>query len=157
MATELEYILHNIKESFDGKPWYGVSLIEKLKEIPWKIENDNKYQSKSIAVLVQHIINWRIFLLRKLAGDEDYDLIIDSKEDWTLIHINNQQEWESLIHRLRQTQSELIEKLSKANEALLEKLVPSKKYTFFPVLNSISQHDIYHLGQISMLVSMNKD
>ncbi|UWX55426.1 DinB family protein [Maribacter litopenaei] len=155
MTTEFEHIIQNIKTCFDGKPWYGVSIMNKLKEIPWNLVNEQKYGAKSIAVLVKHIINWRIFVLKKLEGDEAYDLIIDSIEDWTPLFIKNREEWEVLLEELRRTQSELLEKLALEDEQLLEKRVPGKKYTFGSILTSISQHDIYHLGQISMLVSMH--
>jgi len=155
--TQLEHIIHNLKESFDGKPWYGISMMEKLNAIPWEIVNDEKYESKSIAVLVQHIINWRIFLLKKLEGDTYYDLKIDSPEDWTETYIKTADQWEVLKAKLVESQENLLEKLSRATSELLEKQVPGKKYTFLPILTSISQHDIYHLGQIAMLNSMNRN
>lgn len=154
MTRQLEYIIHDIKQCFDGKPWYGISVWEKLDSISWEIVNDKKYGAKTIAVLVQHIINWRIFVLQKLDGNADYDLVIDGPADWTEIHIKNQQEWDALKLSLRQTQNELLEKLSNASNDLLEKRVPGKEYTFLPILTSISQHDIYHLGQIAMLNAM---
>jgi uncharacterized damage-inducible protein DinB len=154
MASELEHIIHNLKECFDGKPWYGISMMEKLDAIPWETVNEKKYGSKTIAVLLQHIINWRIFLIKKLEGDVDYDLIIDGPTDWTDIYINNQQEWDEMKIRLGQSQAELLEKLTDATGELLEKRVPGKEYNFLPILTSISQHDIYHLGQIAMLNTM---
>lgn len=157
MASELEHIIYNLKECFDGKPWYGISMMEKLNSIPWEIVNDEKYKSKSIAVLVQHIINWRIFLLKKLDGDVNYDLKIDSVEDWTEIYINDENQWEDLKAKLVESQQNLLEKLSSATPELLNKHVPGKKYTFLPILTSISQHDIYHLGQIAMLNSMHSN
>lgn len=157
MDLELQYIIRNLKECFNGKPWYGVSLMEKLEKVPWSIVNEQIYGSKSIAVLVQHIINWRIFLLKKLEGDESYDLVIDSLEDWTPVIIKNEAEWKALLLNLQRTQTDLLEKLITENDHLLEKKVPGKKYTYGPILTSISQHDIYHLGQISMLVSLLSD
>ena len=155
MVTELEHIINNLKECFDGKPWYGISLMEKLEAVPWEIVNDKKYSSKSIAVLVQHIINWRIFLLKKLEGDAAYDLKIDGPNDWTDVHISSEKEWNELKQHLRETQSALLEKLADATKELLERKVPGKNYTFLPILTSISQHDIYHLGQIAMLNAMH--
>ncbi len=154
MATELEHIIYNLKECFDGRPWYGISMMEKLDAIPWEIVNDEHYGKKSIAVLVQHIINWRIFLLKKLDGDEIYDLKIDSPEDWSEVKVHNPKEWDNLKNSLRETQTSLLERLSGATEELLTRQVPGKKYTFLPILTSISQHDIYHLGQIAMLNTM---
>lgn len=152
--NQLEHIIDHLKECFDGKPWYGISLMEKLDAIPWEIVNENKYGSKSIAILVQHVVNWRIFVLRKLQGDVAYDLKIDGPNDWSDIHGNNLQEWDELKMRLQRTQIELLEVLSGATVELLEKKVPGKKYSFGNVLPSIVQHDIYHLGQIAMLNAM---
>lgn len=153
MKSQLETISANLQECFDGKPWYGISVMEKLDAISWESVNQKTYGDKTIAILLKHIINWRIFILKKLKGDMTYDLIIDSEEDWTYIHIANQGEWEALKTQLQDTQDELLEILNSASEDLLNKKVPGKKYTFGPVLNSIAQHDIYHLGQIAMLNS----
>jgi len=152
--NQLEHIVDTLKECFDGKPWYGMSVMEKLDAIPWEIVNEKKYGSKSIAVLVQHVINWRIFVLRKLRGDAAYDLKIDGPNDWSDVHVNDIRDWDELKTRLQQSQSELLEILSGATDELLEKKVPGKTYTFGNVLPSIAQHDIYHLGQIAMLNTM---
>jgi len=86
--NQLEPIIDHLKECFDGKPWYGISVMEKLDAVPWEIVNDTRYGSKSIAVLVQHMINWRIFVLKKLMGDMAYDLKVDGPNDWSSVHIN---------------------------------------------------------------------
>ncbi len=152
--NQLEPIIDHLKECFDGKPWYGISVMEKLDAVPWEIVNDTKQGTKSIAVFVQHMINWRIFVLKKFMGDVAYDLKIDGPNDWSSVHINGKKEWDELTMRLQQTQNELLEILSDATDGLLEKKVPGKKYTFGKVLPSITQHDIYHLGQIAMLNTM---
>ncbi|WP_273565573.1 DinB family protein [Maribacter halichondriae] len=152
---QLETIVHNLKECFDGKPWYGISVMEKLDAVPLETVNDKRYGLKSIAVLVKHIINWRIFLIKKLEGDTEYDLKIDGPTDWTAVHIESEQEWISLKDELIKTQQDLLNLLSNATDELLQEKVPGKNYKFGPVLTSIAQHDIYHLGQIAMLNSMS--
>lgn len=153
---KLEYIINDLKECFDGKPWYGDSIMKKLEAVDWRIVNDQDYGNKSIAVLLQHMINWRIFVLKKLQGDADYDIIIDELNDWTQVHIKNQQEWNLLKQEIRNTQNKILEYLSTCTDDLLDKKVPGKKYTFGPILQSIIQHDIYHLGQIAMLNAKTK-
>lgn len=153
---KLDYIINDLKECFDGKPWYGDSIMKKLEAVDWRIVNDQDYGNKSIAVLVQHMINWRIFVLKKLQGDADYDIIIDELNDWTQVHIKNEQEWNLLKQEIRNTQNKILEYLSAFTDDLLAKKVPGKKYTFGPILQSIIQHDIYHLGQIAMLNAKNK-
>ncbi len=156
MSSELESIISNLKESFDGRPWYGISVMEKLNQIPWEVVNEKTYGSKTIAVLVQHIINWRIFVLKKLEGDLEFNIVIDGENDWDEIHIATQEEWNLLKQRLQSTQDSLMHKISEETDELLQRQVPGKEYTFGPILTSIAQHDIYHLGQIAMLNAMHK-
>lgn len=151
MNPQLSYILADLKECFDGKPWYGDSVMKKLDAVDWQCVNDQNYGSKTIAILVQHIINWRIFVLKKLQGDAVYDIIIDELNDWTEVYVNNEQEWNLMKQEIRNTQKELLEFLENCTDELLDETVPGKKYTFGPILQSIAQHDIYHLGQIAML------
>lgn len=156
MRNQLETIIHNLKECFDGKPWYGISVMEKLNAVPWQLVNDKIYGMKTIAILVQHIINWRIFVLKKLEGDLKFDIVIDGENDWDEIHIKSQEEWDFLKQKLLNTQDSLIQKLSQETDELLNKQVPGKDYNFGPILTSIAQHDIYHLGQIAMLNSLKQ-
>ncbi len=156
MQSQLETIIHNLEECFDGEPWYGISVTEKLNTVSWQNVNDKVYGAKSIAVLVQHIINWRVFVLKKLEGDANYKIEMDSENDWTDIQINSEEEWNALKRTLQDTQDRLLRRLSKETDQLLEKQVPGKKYTFQPILTSIPQHDVYHLGQIAMLNSMGQ-
>jgi uncharacterized damage-inducible protein DinB len=151
MMGKLEYIINDLKTCFDGKPWYGDPIMKKLEAIDWKFVNHQEYGLKTIAVLLQHIINWRVFVLKKLQGDANYDIIIDGQNDWTPIHIKNEQEWDQLKLEFRKTQGDLLSFLSNCDDDLLNKIVPGKNYFFGPILQSIVQHDIYHLGQIAMM------
>lgn len=155
-TDQLTVIIENLKASFDGKPWYGMPVMEKLDQIPWEIVNEETYGTKTIAVLVQHIINWRIFVIRKLEGDAVYNIVIDGENDWDQVTIADSDEWNSLKQQLQQTQTTLIQRLSEETDDLLTSKVPGKEYTFGPILISIAQHDIYHLGQIAMLNAMHK-
>ncbi len=151
MGDQLGYIVTDLKECFDGQPWYGDSVMKKLDSIDWRIVNDQNYGSKSIAVLLQHIIYWRIFVLKKLQGDSEYDIIIDGPTDWLEIIINSKREWAQLKLNIQETQKDILAFLSNCTDELLEQRVPGKDYTFGPILRSVSQHDLYHLGQIGML------
>lgn len=154
MNNPLEIIIHNLEECFDGKPWYGISVMEKLNGIPWQIVNEKKYGDKSIGVLVQHITDWRIFVLKKLEADANYEIEMDSENDWSALQINSEEEWLTLKSELQISQDKLLEILSQRTDELLVQPVPGKKYTFLPMLTGIVQHDIFHLGQIAMLNSM---
>ncbi len=156
MQHKIKKVIGNLKEYFEGEPWYGVAIMNTLEALDWEKVNERPMNLKSIAVFVQHLINWRIFVVKKLEGDAAYDIKIDSVEDWTPIHIKNEMEWEQLKNALRQTQFDMVRILERSNEQLLEKKVPGKAYDFESLLVGISQHDIYHSGQIALLNSLSK-
>lgn len=156
MEQTLSKIITNLKEGFEGEPWYGVAVMNKLEALDWEKVNTKPMGTKSMAVLVQHMINWRIFVLRKLEGDAGFDIKMDSADDWTPVHINNETEWELLKASIRQTHTDILHILENSNEELLEKKVPGKGYDFESLLIGISQHDVYHMGQIALLNSLIK-
>ncbi len=156
MKKELSVIIQNLSDSFNGQPWYGPSVTKKLLEIPLEVVNDTTYSGKSIAILIQHIYNWRLFVLKKLAGDKDYNIVIDGENDWDAITISSEDEWALLMHKLQDSQEQLLQQLALQTDDLLLEKVPGKDYNFGPILTSIAQHDIYHLGQIAMLNAMLK-
>lgn len=154
MQNQLAHIILEVKECFDGNPWYGIPVMKKLDSIDWQLVNRRPSGVRSIAVLVQHIINWRIFVIKKLQGDAEYDIIIDGPNDWSEVQINSELEWEKLKQSLRQSQEDLLTILEGASDGLLEKKVPGKDYQFAPILRSVVQHDLYHLGQIALINTM---
>jgi uncharacterized damage-inducible protein DinB len=157
MHGQIKKLTHNLETVFDGNPWYGIPIMKKLESIDWQLVNDRPSGSRSIAVLLQHMINWRIFVLKKLQGDTTYDIIIDGPNDWTEIHIGDKQGWDRLKKELQVTQKDLLDILNSASDALLVQKVPGKDYRFGPILDSVAQHDMYHLGQIALIDSMLKE
>jgi uncharacterized damage-inducible protein DinB len=104
--------------------------------------------------MVVHIINWRIFALKKMDGDQDFDIEINGARDWSETNIKNEREWQALLEVLRENQSAMIQRLSKRSDAFLRQTVPGKPETYYDLVEGIVQHDIYHLGQIAMINSV---
>lgn len=153
MSNKIEELVHKLKESFKGKPWFGDSLINKLYRIDYRLVNRTLPDSKnSIAMIIQHIINWRVFVIEKMLRNEAFEIEKNSSKDWTEIVINTELEWEKLLSKLISTQNKIIETLEEQmiNEYLNNK-VPGHNYSFEYLLNGIIQHDIYHSGQIGLL------
>jgi uncharacterized damage-inducible protein DinB len=157
MAKDLlANLLSNLKESFDGMPWYGDSVLKKLNTIDWEIVNDKRYGAKSIAGLLGHMISWRVFVIKKLQGDQAFSIQIDGSVDWPEIRIANVKEWDDLLKKLMETQDTLLRILTQQTEELLARKVPGENFRFGFLLDGIIQHDLYHLGQIALLNAQYK-
>ena len=158
MNNKIEKLIYTSIESFEGNPWLGDSLMRKLNSIDYNIVNRKLPNSNnSIAIIVQHIINWRIFMLKKLEGNHSFDIELNSDEDWTEITIKNKFEWNELLKNLKTTQKMLIKILKdKSDDKFLDKITPGRDYTFEYLIEGIIQHDTYHCGQIGLIYSTLK-
>ncbi len=87
---------------------------------------------------------WRMFALRKLRGDNEFDV---SDE----LNFPKKGNWGGAIEGLEQSQRDLISELSRFDEKKLQEIVPGRKYSFYKLLHGIAHHDLYHLGQIVMI------
>lgn len=155
--NNIDRLTDTLNKVFNGAPWYGISVAKKLRHIDWEVVNimPNGY-SKSIATVVKHMVNWRVFALNKLRGDIDFDIEIDSAQDWPRITITSEVEWQELKSELWKTQEGLITALANSDRGFLKKLVPGRAYDFEYLIEGIVQHDIYHLGQIGTIYAMVK-
>ena len=153
MNNKIEKLVHTLKQSYNGYPWYGDSLIKKMSTVNFNIVNKTLPNSNnSIATIIQHMINWRVFVIEKMIGNQTIDINIVSKKDWANIIINTELEWTVLIKKLSSTQNKIIEILEEqmVNTDLNNK-VTGEDYSLEYLLNGIIQHDIYHAGQIGLL------
>ncbi|RKE98127.1 DinB family protein [Ichthyenterobacterium magnum] len=158
MVNKIQKLVLKLKESFKGKPWFGDSLIHKLNKINYQDANIVVTDSsKSIAMIIQHLINWRVFVIEKLKRNESYAIIINSNCDWSEIKIESELEWTKLLNKLIFTQAEIIKILEdQMINNQLENIVPGESYSFESLLIGIIHHDIYHSGQIGLLFAQLK-
>lgn len=152
MKSEINDLLEKLEDSFNGDPWYGESLMHKLENIDFEIANSTPEGiSNSIANLVQHIINWRVYLIEKLKGNVEYAIELNTSSDWSNVEINSKGDWTKLKSALEDTQDEITGLLQVNDDEFLELQVPGRSYNFKFLIEGIIQHDIYHTGQIAIV------
>lgn len=159
MKNRTEKIIKSLSEIFEGEPWYGESVMRKLENVPYIIGYKTCIpESHSVAQIVGHLIAWKTFAFEKLKSNENYNIVIDSKDDWPIIEVHSPQEWEDLKRKLVAAQSRIYEILhEKPDDSFLDEKVGGKDYNFGYLLEGVIQHDIYHLGQIGLIESQLKD
>ncbi|MBL7848541.1 MAG: DinB family protein [Cyclobacteriaceae bacterium] len=149
MAAETERIVRSLAKTFDKGPWYGPSLMDVLNQVKPEQANLRIGETHSILELVLHMISWRTFAARRLRGDNTFE--VSEQENFPS---PSSVSWADALSRLKKSQEELIVAASEFPEARLGELVPSKtqRYTYYTLLHGINQHDIYHIGQISLIL-----
>ncbi len=147
MRTPIEHLCFQLENTFEGKPWYGRSLMDILREIA----PDTAHQvlrGRSILRLGRHLLAWRVFTLEKLRGNAEYDIEIGGEGDWPS---DPGMDWPALLDALRDNQAQLLAALRQFPEANLLERVPGRNFRYSFLLEGVVQHDIYHLGQIALL------
>lgn len=143
-----------LQEVFEGTPWYGNSLSTYLQEISPEVLVFTFEGSHSIGQILDHMVVWRNFVLDKLAG-RDTTIEVGAEEDWE--HRSyTEKDLSRLFGAIRATQKSLIRTLDGETDDLLHTSVPGKEYSFAYLLKGLIQHDIYHLGQLYLLIKIAK-
>ncbi|HAS45784.1 MAG TPA: DinB family protein [Microscillaceae bacterium] len=152
MNKEIQRIRFSFKMAYNGSPWHGKSLLQLVKGIDYQQANHRPIpQAHSIWELIQHILSWREFVIKKLEGDAEFDIEINSTHDWTPTQTPIEAKWQNILSALVENQQVILEILESWQDAQLDDLVPGKEYNFYTLLHGIIEHDIYHAGQIALV------
>lgn len=148
---EIERLVKNVGDCFDGKPWYGTSTMSIIDMVSYSQVNVRPEGfSKSIAGLLRHMIAWRVFTIKRLRGLSDFMIDPESAANWNSSNVT-EKEWKGLLKLLKKTQDALVDALKNIEGENLTEGVPGSDYTKDYLIRGIVQHDVYHLGQIAVL------
>lgn len=154
MNSEILFLREQIKDAYEGDPWFGRNAMELLNEVSESDAFQKPAGEHSILELVWHIITWREFTISRLQPSPEKNLLYFEQNDWRQLDHSNTALWQQGLNRLQQTQNELDSLLENHGDGLLEKMVDERKYNFRKLLHGLIQHDIYHLGQIAYIKKM---
>jgi uncharacterized damage-inducible protein DinB len=150
MSLEIDRIETQLRLAFEGGAWHGPSVLESLEGVSAEAANAHPIAgAHSIWELVLHLCATYRLVLRRLDGDARQ---LTPEEDWPPVASPAPADWQAAVDILR----DLNEKLRLAvrrfdPQRLDEPLVPEPPYTAYAQFIGITQHDLYHAGQIVLL------
>jgi hypothetical protein len=95
-------------------------------------------------------------VIKQLHGDIEYDVKQNDKVDWQEINYSDKNLWNDALSEFEKIHNMLISELNNFKEDLLDNPAPLRNYSYGFMLAGVIQHDMYHLGQISLIKSMLK-
>lgn len=139
---------------YNGSPWYGKPLMEVIAMAnPATVFSKPHPGAHSAWEITKHLLAWREVLVKRLNGDTNAGIEVNSADDWTPVPGQPQAAaWEALVKDLEKNQRELIKGLGHWEDAALDQDFVGSGYTLRTHLNGQIQHDIYHIGQIALAV-----
>jgi uncharacterized damage-inducible protein DinB len=150
MSRELERIETQLRLSFEGGAWHGPSVLEALEGVTAENACEHPIDGvHSILELVLHLTGTYRLVLRRLDGDATP---LPTTEDWPAVPTATPPEWQDTIRTLRELNGKIRQAVLRFNsDRLDEPLVAEPPYTAYTQFIGLTQHDLYHAGQIVIL------
>ncbi|HZR66065.1 MAG TPA: DinB family protein [Terriglobales bacterium] len=148
--SELEFIVDQIKRSFDGEAWHGPALNEILSGIDAITAAKRPVaNAHSIWELVLHITAWERVIAERIITKKV--ITLSDAKNFPLIADATDSAWQQAAKDLRAAHQKLIEVASTLDAGRLDEQVPGKDYDIRFMLTGAAQHAAYHGGQIALL------
>ncbi len=149
VSSELARLEAQLERSFAGGAWHGPSVLEALKDLtPETAYAHPVTAAHSIWELVLHL-GGTYRLLRRLQGE---DARLTPTEDWPPVPSSTLFDWREAIRSLGDLNEQVRGEIRRFDPRHLdEPLTPSVPYTAYTQFIGITQHDLYHAGQMVLL------
>jgi uncharacterized damage-inducible protein DinB len=150
MQAELSRLDEQLRLAFEGEAWHGPHVLEALEGVsPEQAAAYPIAGAHSIWELVLHLCGTYGLVLRRLGGDGRQ---LTELEDWPSVPESSAENWTDSIRVLKQLNEELRHAVrSFPVERLDQPLVPEAPYTAYTQFIGLTQHNLYHAGQITLL------
>lgn len=147
MNSEIQSLVRDLQKVIDGVPWYGTQVMEMLGSVDPAIVYKKPNKHHSLIELLYHMIMWSDFTLQRIEGkplDPEEIKRLDWREIDPRVHT-----WQKGVEEFRRINGRIAELVLQKDDSLLDQIVGPRKYTYREMLTGITQHHVYHLGQIA--------
>jgi hypothetical protein len=153
MNKECTRLADQLASTINGEAWYGEPLREILAGITVKQALAHPISSgHSIWELVRHVEAWVNFAYGALQGVAIPQWPAMPKEqDWPPVTQTDEKAWREAVTSCLAANLRLAEAIKGFSDERLETAVPGRAYNFSRLFQGMTQHAIYHSGQIALL------
>jgi hypothetical protein len=147
--SETKRITDQLRRSQQGNAWHGPAMGELLKDVDSALAQRRLLPgTHTIWELVLHITAWQATTVRAIRGDKMPQL--DGHDDWPVAG-QTEQDWRNAVEGLERANSDLVASLATFPDERLGDTVRGREYSFYYLLHGVTQHNLYHAGQIAIL------
>ena len=160
MNSLINHIIEQLLEIQNGKIWIGSNYESKLEGVDNNLVFSRPLKDlHSIAELISHLTLWRHEAMLKIKTGKG-NKTDDCEENWLTNDKLKTIGWSKIKSNYDKTLHDLIALLRLKNDDFLsEKYYDTDfkgYYTYKWLLNGMVQHDVYHLGQIGIVIKYLK-
>jgi len=150
MTTEVNRLEEQLRRALEGEAWHGPSVLELLAGLSAAQAASHPIAgAHSIWELVLHLRSDYDLVLRRLAGDGRQ---LTAPEDWPACPAPTEENWQQTVQELKHLNKKLRQAVRDFPvERLDDLLVPEVPYSAYMQFIGVTQHNLYHAGQIALL------
>ena len=150
MTPEVNRLEDQLRRALEGDAWHGPSVLELLAGVSAAQAASHPIPgAHSIWELVLHLRTDYDLVLRRLAGD---GRSLTAAEGWPAGPAATEENWQQTVRDLKLLNRKLRQAVRDfPDERLDELLVPEVPYTAYTQFIGVTQHNLYHAGQIALL------
>ena len=147
---ELARIEVLLRQAMAGGAWHGPAVLELLSGVSHDQANARPIpRAHTVWELVLHLGGAYRLVLRRLRGDA---AALAPDEDWPPVPDPTEDNWRAAVDELRALNEQIRRAVAGFDPGRLEEpLVPDPPYSAFTQFIGLTQHDLYHAGQIALL------
>lgn len=150
MTAEIGRIAQLLEQTFEGKPYYGPSVLAALADVTADVATRKpRGSAHSIWEIVAHLTTELIYaraIIERTAGPW-----IEGKTTWPAITDTSNAAWQQALKDLQNANRSLVREVKRLDDAILDKEAHRVRVPFYLMLHGTIQHTVYHAGQISLL------
>ena len=158
---QIQLLIRQYEDVYSGKVWMGNNMKKKLDSL----EQEEAFRRPlpslhSVAELIAHLTAWKQDALLKIR--EGKGKLMDFDEaNWPDNESLKKVGWSELLQKYEASHIELINELCQKDDAFLMETYEDQdfkatfNYSF--AIEGILHHDIYHLGQIGIVIKLLKE
>jgi uncharacterized damage-inducible protein DinB len=150
--SETARLADQLRRAFEGPAWHGDPLLEILAGVEARTAAARPIQNAhGIWELVLHIAAWDDVVRRRTEGAA---VTLSDEQNFPAIPEASENAWHRTLTAAKKTHDDLVEIVAAFPDSRLAEQVPGKSenyYNFYCMLSGITQHELYHAGQIALL------
>jgi len=148
--NEVARIEDQLRRAVEGGAWHGPAVFELLDGVTLDQANARPIPgAHTIWELALHLGGAYRLVLRRLRED---DTQLAPDEDWPPVPEPTEENWRAAVGALRTLNAEARRAVARFPEERLDRqLVANSPYTAYTQFIGLTQHDLYHAGQIAIL------
>jgi uncharacterized damage-inducible protein DinB len=154
--TAILHYIDQLEKAMNGDVWIDETFHGKLS----KVNEHSAFirplpDMHSVAEVISHLLEWRISILNNVRGGTRTITSL-STANWKTNDELSPVGWQSLLAAFNKSQGEIVDALRDQDDSFLTGIATGETHTLQYYVDGLLQHDMYHLGQIGLIIKLLK-